>query len=120
MIYARSIKCKSNKYIIAQLYEKIKLQAHHFTHDTVCHLDRTDKDEHIEYQFLDIAPHHRDRSHIGIDHGRGSRKHRKDNAGKHDDCTLKAHGTITLDKAPADILARLSRKEERGTGAIAV
>ena len=27
----------------------------------VCHLDRTDKDEHIEHQFPDIAPHHRDR-----------------------------------------------------------
>ena len=37
-----------------------------------------------DYQFPDIAPHHRDRSRIGIDHGRGSRKHRKDNAGKHD------------------------------------
>lgn len=38
MIYARSIKCKSNKYIIAQLYEKIKLQAHHLTNDSVTHL----------------------------------------------------------------------------------
>lgn len=45
------------------------LQAHHFTHDTVCHLDRTDKDEHIEYQFPDIAPHHRDRSRIGLTTG---------------------------------------------------
>ncbi len=92
------------------------LQAHHFTHDTVCHLDRTDKDEHIEYQFPDIAPYHRDRSRIGVDDGRGCRKHRKDDAGKHDDCTLKAHGTIALDKAPAHILARLSRKGRQRHG----
>ena len=43
MIYARSIKCKSNKYIIAQSSEKIKLQAHHLTNDTVTHLDCTDE-----------------------------------------------------------------------------
>jgi len=48
----------------------------------VCHLDRTDKDEHIEYQFPDIALHHRDRRRIGVDDWRGCRKHRKDNAGK--------------------------------------
>ena len=43
LIYARSIKCKSNKYIIAQLYKKVKLQAHHLTNDTVTHLDCTNE-----------------------------------------------------------------------------
>ena len=57
MIYARSIKCKSNKYIIAQLYKKIKLQAHHLTNDTVTHLDCTNENKHIEYQFSDICPY---------------------------------------------------------------
>lgn len=99
------------------------LQALHFPYHTVCHLDRTDKDEHIENQFPDIAPYHRDRSRIGINNGRGCRKHRKDDAGKHNDCPLKAHGTITFDKAPAHALARLSRKRgkrDRGDGGIKV
>ena len=49
MIYARSIKCKSNKYIIAQLYEKIKLQAHHFTDNSVAHLNLDTAQPVVEY-----------------------------------------------------------------------
>ena len=45
------------------------LQAHHFSYNTVCHFDRTDKDEHIEHKLPDIAPYHCNRR-IGIDHRR--------------------------------------------------
>ena len=34
-----------------------QLQAHHFTHNAVCHFNAADKDKHIEYQLTDIAPH---------------------------------------------------------------
>lgn len=94
----------------------ISLKPHHFPYHTVCHFDRTDKDEHIEHQFPDITPHHRDRRRIGVDCGRGRRKHREDDAGKHNDCPLKAHGGVALDEALSHALARLSRKRGQRHG----
>ena len=35
--------------------KNLQLQAHHFSYNTVCHFDSTDKDEHIEYKLPDIA-----------------------------------------------------------------
>ena len=64
------------------------LQAHHFSYNTVCHFDRTDKDEHIEHKLPDIAPYHCNRRSIGIDHRRRRSKQGKDNADKHDNRTF--------------------------------
>ena len=32
-----------------------QLQAHHFTHNAVCHFYAVDENKHIEYQLTDIA-----------------------------------------------------------------
>ena len=91
-------------------FDLILLKPHHLTHDTVCHLDRTHEDEHIEHKLPDIAPHHRHRRCIGIDRRGCCRKEGEDDAGKHDNRSLQTYGGVAFDEALSHALARWACK----------
>ena len=80
-----------------------ELNAHHLLHKSVCHLHCADQNEHVENQLADVAPHHRSRSCIRIDNRRAGGKHREDDAGQDDDCTLQAYRRIAFHEALADV-----------------
>ena len=55
-------------YLIAILFnEYFHLQSHHFSDNTICHFNCTDKYKHIENQLTYITPYHCYSRHICID-----------------------------------------------------
>ena len=86
------------------------LQSHQFLDDSVAHTHSSHQHQQVEDEFAHITPNSSYRRYVGIHGRRGSRHHRKDDAGQCDDSTFQTHSCIAAEKVLAHIAGRFTRK----------